>query len=272
MRIFSWNVNGLRAVVKSGAFDHFLATCQPDVLCLQETKINQDTLANSEIQEKYSDYEQFYSFASRKGYSGTAIWVKRSAPEMPTDERIQSTTTDELSKTNLSDQYGNLADEGRLTVLNFGDFFLISVYVPNAKENLSRLGLRQKWDRALAEMIKKLDKPVVICGDFNVAHQEIDLARPKDNIGRHGFTDQERAGFKNLLRIANLHDIFRDQNPDKTGAYTWWSHWGNARANNVGWRIDYFLISETLVKNAKNPEIFPDIRGSDHCPISLEII
>lgn len=262
MRIFSWNVNGLRAVVNSGAFDKFLEQEKPDVICMQETKINEDTLAKSGIMEKYSDYEQTYNFAKRKGYSGTAIWVlkKLKAKHAPCDIP------------ELSDKYGEASDEGRTTCIDFGDFCLLSVYTPNVKRDLTRLELRQKWDEVFTDLIKKSKKPMILCGDFNVANEEIDLARPKDNKGLAGFTDEERAGFKKLLKTAKLHDIWREENPDKTDIYTWWTYLGRAREKNVGWRIDYFLVQNELLKRVKKSEIYPNITGSDHCPVSLELI
>jgi exodeoxyribonuclease-3 len=269
MRLFSWNVNGLRAVIKKGDLQQFLADFTPDVLCLQETKIDEATLEAAEIRQQFTDYQQFYSFAERKGYSGTAVWVRRGYDVVNFTTSFAKNSSNQPE--NLSDKYGNLRDEGRLTAVDLGKFYLISTYVPNSKEDLSRLAIREKWDEALKNLLIELHKtkPVVICGDFNVAHNEIDLANPKANRGKHGFTDEERRDFSEFLG-EGFHDVFREQNPHLTNAYSWWSHWGQARAKNIGWRIDYFLTSDGL--KLGKAEIHPEVIGSDHCPISLEIL
>jgi exodeoxyribonuclease-3 len=264
MRIWSWNVNGLRAVTNKGVLQEFLATQKPDILCLQETKIDPVALEKSSVRDIFSDYEQFYSFSVKKGYSGTAIWVRKSLGLKTT---LISTDGWDFG----TDEYGSAGNEGRITALDVGEFVLISVYVPNAKEDLSRLKLRQVWDEALAEFIKSLGKPVVVCGDFNVAHEEIDLANPRANRGKHGFTDEERADFGKLLSSADLVDTFRYFYPSLQDAYTWWSHWGQARAKNVGWRIDYFLVSVSLVAQIESSMILAEQMGSDHCPIEIEV-
>ena len=264
MHLFSWNINGIRAVSNNGKLDKFLDEYDPDVVCFQETKINEATLESSGIREKYDGYTQSYSFAEKKGYSGTAIWVKKETLGEDIEEMG-------CQLPEISDKYGSASNEGRLTAVDFGEFCLISVYVPNAKRDLSRLELREHWDKELLALVKKMKKPVIICGDFNVANEEIDLAHPKENRGKHGFTRVERAGFKALLKGAKLHDIFREENPELREAYTWWTHWGSARANNVGWRIDYFLVSQVLLPRVKKSEIYPSVFGSDHCPVGLEL-
>lgn len=183
--------------------------------------------------------------------------------------------TDEIAKKYdlASDSYGDPAKEGRVISAKFEDFWVVTVYTPNSKGDLSRLALRhEQWDPAFLEHVKELErtKPVLFSGDLNVAHQEIDLARPKDNVGKHGFTVEERSGFQNFID-AGFFDTFRSANPDKTDAYTWWTHWANARARNVGWRIDYWLASDKLAGRIKNPQIHPEQTGSDHCPVSVEV-
>jgi exodeoxyribonuclease-3 len=264
MKIFSWNVNGIRAVINKGNFQQFLNQFSPDILLMQETKIDEPALKAAKIRELFPEYDQFYSFALKKGYSGTAVWVKKSLNLTP--KLIENDTKND----NLSDKYGDLQSEGRLTILELDDFCVASVYVPNTKGDLSRLEIRQNWDKCLAETLKNLNRPVIIGGDFNVANEPIDLARPKENDGKHGYTKEERQGFKNLLQSANLLDSFRKLHPE-TVKYSWWSHWGHARANNIGWRIDYFLISNQLKKGIKSAEIYSKCLGSDHCPILIEI-
>ena len=262
MKIFSWNVNGLRAVIRKGQFQAFIDKYQPDVLCLQETKAKQ---GQAEID--LPDYEEFWNSADRPGYAGTAIFVK--------NENVKTkckSVNVKLENEKLTDQYGNLNKEGRIITVEFDEFFLVSHYTPNAKDDLSRLEIRQKWDQAFLDYVKELhkQKPVIFCGDLNVAHQEIDLARPKDNVGKHGFTDEERASFQNYLD-AGFVDVFRKTHGDEPGAYTWWTFRANARARNVGWRIDYFLATSDIAKRITKAEIHPEQMGSDHCPISIEI-
>lgn len=254
--IFSWNVNGLRAVLRKGEFQKFVEKYHPDLICLQETKARKD-----QTELDLPEYTEIWNSAERPGYAGTAIFAKSSfiKSELPEFQ-------------GLADSYGDPAKEGRVTTLELPDFYLITVYTPNSKDDLSRLPLRsQKWDKAFLDYLKQLEKvkPVVTCGDFNAAHEEIDLARPENNHTHAGFTDEERQGITNLLS-AGFIDTFRELNPN-VQRYTWWSHWGHARENNVGWRIDYFFISESLRKNLKSAEIYENQLGSDHCPISITL-
>ena len=264
MKLFSWNVNGIRAVVNKGEFAKFIENYDPDIICLQETKANRD-----QVEIDLPDYEEHFFSALRKGYSGTAIFSKQPAIRYIdgfSDEIIDEYRFDE-------DSYGNPNDEGRVISAEFADFWVVTVYTPNSKGDLSRLDLRKKhWDPAFLDHVKQLEKikPVLFSGDLNVAHQEIDLARPKDNVGKHGFTGEERQGFQNLLE-AGFVDTFRSANPDQTEAYTWWTHWANARARNIGWRIDYWLASKNIAGKVKNPQIHPEQLGSDHCPVSIEL-
>ncbi len=262
MKIFSWNVNGIRAVLKKGDFQRFLETYEPEILCLQETKANKD-----QVDVDFFQYEEFWCSAEKKGYSGTAIFSKH----VPIT--VQYGLPDEITqKYALSDQYGDTTKEGRIVTLEFEPFFVSTVYTPNAKDDLSRLPMREKnWDPAYLEYMNSLakKKPVIFCGDFNVAHTENDLARPKENIGNKGFTTEERAGFDAMVH-AGFKDTFR-LFTQGNGFYTWWSHWGAARERNVGWRIDYVMASEALVPMIQKANIHPDVMGSDHCPVSIEI-
>lgn len=255
LKIFSWNVNGIRAVLRKNALQNFVFEYQPDILCLQETKAKQ---GQAEID--FEEYEEIWNSAERPGYSGTAIFTKIKP----------------ISKSNFEikakDKFGDLSTEGRVLVAEFKDFFLVNVYTPNSKPDLSRLDLRHKtWDPKFLNLLKDLEmkKPVITCGDFNAAHQNIDLARPDANHKNAGFTDEEREGISNIL-ASGFIDTFRFLHPNSE-RYTWWSHWGNARANNVGWRIDYFFISATLRKKLVGAEIYESVFGSDHCPISIEL-
>ena len=251
MKIFSWNVNGIRAVTRKGALQRFLEEEKPDILCLQEIK------AKPEQIEVPEGYNIIVNSAERPGYSGTAILFSEQY----------------LRFINKSWEENNIAvSEGRVLTLEFDKFFLVNVYTPNSKPDLSRLKLREeKWDPEFLSFLKELEKtkPVVVCGDFNAAHEEIDLARPKQNRHNAGFTDEERKGITNLIN-AGFVDTFRTLYPDSR-RYTWWSHWGHARENNVGWRIDYFFISKSLKKNLKSAEIYENVAGSDHCPISIDL-
>lgn len=263
MRIFSWNVNGLRAGLRRGTFQTFVDAEMPDILCLQETKAKA-----GQAEVDLPEYQEFWNSAERPGYSGTAIFTKIAPLQDSSDFTSQITTDFAWSEC----AHGNPLIEGRLQTAEFADFFLVNVYVPNSKPDLSRLCVRQDvWDPALLQYLKTLEKtkPVVICGDFNAAHTEIDLARPKQNTHNAGFTAEERQGIDNLLQ-AGFVDTFRSLHPD-TQRYTWWSHWGHARENNVGWRIDYFFISKSLLPHLKSAEIHEKILGSDHCPISIEL-
>lgn len=264
MKLYSWNVNGIRAVVKKGTFQTFISEHQPDILCLQETKAQQ---GQAEID--LPDYHEYWNSADKAGYSGTAIFTKIKPLQV-----INGFTDDLSEKYGLAgDSYGDPSKEGRVISAEFDDFWVVTVYTPNSKNDLSRLELRHKqWDPAFLEHIQELekDKPVVFCGDLNVAHSEIDLANPAPNVGKHGFTNEEREGF-DAFEKAGYIDTFRKAFPDKTEAYTWWTHWANARARNVGWRIDYWLASKGIADNIINPAIHPDVMGSDHCPVSIEI-
>ena len=262
MKIYSWNVNGIRAVERKGLFQPFIDKHQPDILCLQETKAQEE---QSPID--LPEYEEYWCSAERKGYSGTAIFTK-----IPPIEAIYGLPDDISKKYKLSDDYGDTTKEGRIMTLEFDHFYVSTVYTPNAKEDLSRIPMRQQWDPAYLEFMGQLEaqKPVVYCGDFNVAHTEIDLARPKENKGKKGFTGEERAGFDAMVE-AGFIDTLRHFNSDTPDLYTWWSHWGGARERNVGWRIDYVMASPALTPLLKNARIHPDVMGSDHCPVSLEI-
>lgn len=264
MKLYSWNVNGIRAVLNKGTFQTFIAEHQPDILCLQETKAKQEQ-ATLEL----PDYHQYWNSADKAGYSGTAIFTKEKPLQV-----INGFTEDLAEKYGLAgDSYGDPAKEGRVISAEFEKFWVVTVYTPNSKGDLSRLELRHKqWDPAFLEHVQELEKtkPVVFCGDLNVAHNEIDLANPKPNIGKHGFTNEEREGFDTFEK-AGFVDTFRAANPEKTEAYTWWTHWANARARNVGWRIDYWLASKAIADKIKNPAIHADVMGSDHCPVSIEV-
>ena len=258
MKIFSWNVNGLRAVINKGALQEFIKECQPDILCLQETKAKQ---GQAEID--LPEYEELWNSAERPGYSGTAIFTK---------VKPLSTRNGFPTDVVFRDEFGDPLTEGRVLTAEFEDFYLVDVYTPNSKNALERLPLREKkWDPEFLKYLKSLEKtkPVVICGDFNAAHEEIDIARPKTNHHSAGFTDEERQGITNLIN-AGFVDTFRSLHPSDV-RYTWWSHWGHARENNVGWRIDYFFVSKALKKNLKSAEIDENVMGSDHCPISIDL-
>jgi exodeoxyribonuclease III len=264
MKLYSWNVNGIRAVVNKGEFQKFIATHQPDILCLQETKAKEGQAVLD-----LPEYEEHWYSADKAGYSGTAIFTKMKPLQV-----VQGFPKDIIKKFDMTgDTYGDPNKEGRVLAAEFTDYWVVTVYTPNAKGDLSRLSLRGKhWDPAFLAYMQHLEKskPVLFCGDLNVAHQEIDLANPKPNVGKHGFTNEERTGFQNFLD-AGFIDTFRAANPDKTGAYSWWTHWANARARNVGWRIDYWLASKDIAGKVKNPKIHADQMGSDHCPVSIEI-
>ncbi len=261
MKLYSWNVNGIRAVYKKGKLQEFIETHNPDILCLQETKANKD-----QVEVELDDYEEYWFSAERKGYSGTAIFSKIS-PET----EIYGLPENIKEKFNLTDEYGDTSLEGRVTTLEFPAYFIVSVYTPNAKDDLTRLPVRQEWDKAFLTFMKQLEqkKPVIFAGDLNVAHTEIDLARPKQNKGKKGFTTEERQGFSDFIS-AGFIDTFRLFEKG-VGFYTWWSYLGQARARNVGWRIDYILASKELVPFVKYARIHDDILGSDHCPVSIDI-
>jgi len=249
MKLISWNVNGLRACVTKG-FQDFFNRIDADCFCLQETKLQE-----GQIQLELPGYCQFWNYAQKKGYSGTAIFAK----EQP-----------------LSVSYGvgveELDTEGRLITLEYPDFYLVTCYTPNAQQGLARIEHRLKWDEAFRNYLKALDekKPVIACGDLNVAHQEIDLKNPASNRGNAGFSDEERESFGKLLE-AGFTDSFRYLNPDATGIYSWWSYRFNARKNNAGWRIDYFIVSDRIADRITATPIHTDVFGSDHCPVELSI-
>lgn len=264
MKIYSWNVNGIRAVWNKGAFQKFITEHDPDILCLQETKAQQ---GQSEVD--LPQYEEYWNSAQKKGYSGTAIFTKTKPLTIRNDFPDAITAKYD----SMTDGYGDPLHEGRVMAAEYNDFYLVTVYTPNSKGDLGRLNLRHKlWDPAFLDYLKFLEqkKPVIFCGDLNVAHTEDDLANPKPNVGKHGFTDEEREGFGKFLN-AGFVDTFRMFTPDGNGYYTWWTHWANARARNVGWRIDYFLVSEQLKDSVKSAKIHADVMGSDHCPVSIEL-
>ncbi len=263
MKIVSWNVNGIRAVHRKELFLPFMKQVKPDVLCLQETKAQQH---QSEID--LPGYEEYWCSADKKGYSGTAIFTKT----VPNNV-IFGLPTDIADKYGLSrDGYGDPNKEGRVIAADLEQFYVVSVYTPNAKDDLSRLPLRHKqWDPAFLEYMKRLEeeKPVIFCGDLNVAHTPDDLARPKQNVGVKGFTNEEREGIQGMIE-AGFVDTFRIFTQGN-GHYSWWSHFAQARERNVGWRIDYIFVSEKLASKVKKAEIHPDIFGSDHCPVSITL-
>lgn len=249
LKLISWNVNGLRAQVRKGFLEK-LEALDPDILCLQEIKLSEGQLALD-----LENYEEYYNYAERKGYSGTAIFTKKKP---------------------LSVTYGigipEHDQEGRVITMAFESFILVTCYTPNSKRGLERLDYRQVWEDAFLAYLKKLeeDKPVVVCGDLNVAHNDIDLANPASNHKNAGFTDEERAKFNQLLDNGFI-DTFRYFHPDETEAYTWWSNFANSRARNIGWRIDYFLASEALKPRLISASIHADVMGSDHCPVELQL-
>lgn len=262
MKIISWNVNGIRAVHKKGLFVPFVEKFKPDILCLQETKAEQ-----SQSEVDLPDYEEYWNSAQKKGYSGTAIFTKNEPESISLDF-----PADMVKKYKFEDKYGDTNTEGRLIVAEYEPFYMVTVYTPNSKDDLTRIPLRHKaWDKAFLEYMQKLEKkkPVIFCGDLNVAHMEDDLARPKENVGKKGFTSEEREGIQNFID-AGFVDTFRLFTKGN-GFYTWWSNFGGARARNVGWRIDYFFVSKKLKDKVKFARIHPDVLGSDHCPISIEI-
>lgn len=249
MKLVSWNVNGIRACVNKGFYDYFKEV-DADIFCIQESKVQHGQI-DLLIDESY---EQYWNYAEKKGYSGTAVFTKKKP---------------------LSVRYGIEDDyepEGRTITLEFEECYLITVYTPNAKRDLSRLAYRLEWEDRFKQYMMELDqvKPVIVCGDLNVAHQEIDLKNPKSNQGNSGFTMEER-GKMTELQKAGFLDTFRTLYPEKTDAYTWWSYMAKVRERNIGWRIDYFLISERLKEHLQNADIHAEILGSDHCPIMLEI-
>ena len=259
MKFVSWNVNGLRAVLKKD-FEGIFSTFDADVFALQETKLQE-----GQVQLDLPGYYDYWSYAEKKGYSGTAVFSKR--------EPLQVLH-------GLGDEY--LDNEGRICALEFPELWFVDVYTPNAQDGLARIDHRMQWDDAFRDFCKGLEegtlpdgsaaapKPVVMCGDFNVAHQEIDLKNPKNNRGNAGFSDEERSKFSELLD-AGFTDTWRAMHPDTTGVYSWWSYRFNARKNNAGWRIDYFLVSDGIYDKVEAAEIHGEVFGSDHCPVALDL-
>lgn len=249
MKLVSWNVNGIRACVKKGFLDYFNRV-DADLFSIQETKCQEN-----QISLELDGYHQYWNYAERKGYSGTAVFTKKEP---------------------LSVSYGiemeEPDNEGRVITLEFDDFYLVNAYTPNSKRDLTRLSYRLLWEDAMKSHLLKLNehKPVIFCGDLNVAHNEIDLKNSKSNIGNSGFTDEERQKFSSLLE-AGFIDSFRYFYPEQTDAYTWWSYMNKVRERNIGWRIDYFVVSERLGPSLKDAAIHHDVLGSDHCPIMLEM-
>jgi exodeoxyribonuclease-3 len=251
VHIVSWNVNGVRALLQRNHLAPLVASYDPDVLCLQETRVQPAQVRLDLPSHPY----HYWNGATRKGYAGTAMISKTAPLSLRMDLGVACHD-----------------GEGRVIAAEFADFFVVSVYVPNAKRDLSRLAERQAWDGCLLTYLQTLEqqKPVVCCGDFNVAHTAIDLARPKDNEGHHGFTAEERAGFQKFLD-AGFIDAFRHLHPGTTQHYTWWRQFGGARARNIGWRIDYILISAALLPRLRAATILPEVYGSDHCPVAVEL-
>jgi exodeoxyribonuclease-3 len=263
LKLYSWNVNGIRAVLKKQLFLPFIEAHQPDILCLQETKAER-----GQVEIDLPDYKEYWNSAVKKGYSGTAIFSKKEPLAVikgfPDDFASRYKFADELQR--------DAADEGRVLTAEFEKFFVVTVYTPNAKDDLSRLALRyEHWDPAFLAYCKQLEKkkPVIFCGDLNVAHTELDLAHPKANRGKKGFTDEERKGFQNFID-AGFIDTFR-LFKQGNGYYTWWSPFSKARERNVGWRIDYIMVSQSLRSAVLSADIHADVMGSDHCPVSVTL-
>lgn len=249
MKFVSWNVNGLRAIVGKGLEDTF-KQFDADFVCLQEIKLQE-----GQLDLHFDGYDAYYSYAERKGYSGTAIFTRHKPLSVRTNMGV--------------DRHDH---EGRIVALEYDNFYIVTVYTPNSQSELARLDYRLDWEESFREFLLSLSaqKPVVVCGDLNVAHNEIDLANPKTNRMNAGFTDQERNAMTQLL-ASGFVDTFRVLYPDRTAAYSWWSYRGRAREKNVGWRIDYFLVSENLKDKIEEASIYPEITGSDHCPVSLDL-
>lgn len=263
VKLYSWNVNGIRAVTRKGVFVPFVTEHQPDILCLQETKAER---GQAEID--LPDYEEYWNSAEKKGYSGTAIFSRKKP--LLVSNGFSGEVSDKYDF--IDDQTRDVATEGRVITAEYEQFYVVTVYTPNAKDDLSRIPLRyQHWDPAFLEYCQALEtkKPVIFCGDLNVAHTPDDLARPKENIGKKGFTGEEREGFDNFIK-AGFVDTFRLFHQG-SGYYTWWSYMAKARERNVGWRIDYILVSSALKDSVKSANVHPDVMGSDHCPVSITI-
>ena len=249
MRFISWNVNGLRAARTKG-FDEIFLALLPDFFCLQETKIQP-----GQVDIAFDGYESYWCYAEKKGYSGTAIFTRHTPLSVSYNLGVEEHD-----------------HEGRVVTLEYEDFYLVCVYTPNAQDGLRRIDYRMSWEDAFRDYLLALDakKPVVVCGDMNVAHEEIDLKNPKTNIGNPGFSYEERGKFTDLLD-AGFTDTFRYLYPERRDAYSWWSYRAAARERNVGWRIDYFLVSDRLRENIKEAFILPEVTGSDHCPVGLDL-
>lgn len=249
MKFISWNVNGLRACVKKGFLDYFNET-KADFFCIQETKLQE-----GQIELELEDYYQYWNYAEKKGYSGTAIFTKHKPLN------VSYGVGDKESET-----------EGRIITLEYENFYLVNVYTPNSQRDLARLPFRLQWEDELFDYLVHLDrlKPVIYCGDLNVAHQEIDLKNPKSNVGNSGFTDEERGKMSSLLKVGFI-DSFRYMYPEQKDTYTWWSYMSKVRERNIGWRIDYFILSEELATKLIDSQIHCDVLGSDHCPVCIEV-
>ncbi len=247
MKLISWNVNGFRACLGKG-FEESFRQFDADAFCIQETKMQPEQVTTS-----FDGYTQYFNSAVKKGYSGTAVFTKK--------EPISVTFNFEPH-----------TDEGRAIICEYEQFYLVNLYVPNAQRELARIDYRMQWEDDLRAFLTELDKkkPVIVCGDLNVAHKEIDLKNPKSNVGNAGFSDEERGKFGELLE-AGFTDTFRYLHPDQKDAYSWWSYMFKSRERNVGWRIDYFLVSNRIADKIVRAEIFPEVMGSDHCPVGLEI-
>lgn len=271
VKIYSWNVNGIRAVIRKGDFQKLIEEHQPDILCLQETKARQE-----QVKPDLPDYLEYWNSAEKGGYSGTAIFTKVEPATVISD--LPAALEEQFGL--ADDPYGNPNTEGRVLAAEFDAFWLVTVYTPNGKGDLSRIPLRyHKWEPAFLAYLKQLEagehgsgeaKPMVFCGDLNVAHTEIDLADPKRNDGSHGFTKEERERFGDILD-AGFVDTFRHFHPDATEQYTWWNMVTKARTRNAGWRIDYVVVSEALKDRLRAAAIHADVMGSDHCPVSIEL-
>lgn len=249
MKLVSWNVNGLLACVKKGFLDYFKEV-DADIFCIQETKLQE-----GQISLELEGYHQYWNYAIKKGYSGTAVFTKNEPISVRRGLGLE-----------------NSEDEGRILTLEFAEFFLVNVYTPNSQRDLARINYRLEWEDRILSHLKELDerKPVILCGDLNVAHQEIDLRNPKSNQGNSGFTEEERGKMSALLE-AGFVDSYRHFYPNQEGAYSWWSYMMKVRERNIGWRIDYFIVSETLCHRLIDAKIHSDVLGSDHCPVLLEI-
>ena len=251
MRLVSWNVNGIRAVIKKN-FAEFVAEHSPDILCVQETKARPEQV---DLPLELAGYHNYWNSAVKPGYSGTAIFSRHRPLSISHGINVEEHDS-----------------EGRVITVEFSDFQLVTVYTPNSQNELRRLAYRQQWDADFLAYCKELEKskPVIFCGDLNVAHREIDLARPKQNRNNAGFSDEERANFDNILE-AGFIDTFRHFYPEKTDAYSWWSYRAGARGKNIGWRLDYFCVSSILIDRVRGAKILSDVTGSDHCPVTLEL-